>query len=298
MLVQGETGTGKELVAKLLHDSSGRTGPWMALNCAALSSELLESELFGHVKGSFTGALLDKAGLLEAASGGTVFFDEIGEMATHAQAKLLRAVQSGEIRPVGSNKIRHVDAWLIAATNRDLESEVRADRFRADLFERFAFRVTVPPLRERQGDIDLLVEHFLEAAADEHHLNNTLTLSDEAHRLMRRYRWPGNVRELEYTINRAIVLAEPAGVILPEHLPDKVQAATDPSAGPSSGGVTTEGKRSYNARTRAETIAAMERHRGDKRSVAKELGINLSTVYRRLKKFGIGSHRRGREDGS
>ncbi|HEV8111149.1 MAG TPA: sigma 54-interacting transcriptional regulator [Planctomycetota bacterium] len=208
VLVQGETGTGKELVARALHQQSPRRAkPFLAENCAAVPANLLESELFGHTKGSFTGAISDRAGHFVAADGGTVFLDEIGDMPLAMQSKLLRVLQEGEVRPVGSNKTLHVDVRIVAASNKDLTEMVRARTFREDLFFRLnVITIRLPPLRERRSDVRLLARAFTAKAETE--VGRRVALSEEALDALERWDWPGNVRELENVIRRASVFAK------------------------------------------------------------------------------------------
>ena len=207
VLVQGETGTGKELVAKALHqESKRRRKPFFAVNCAAVPAQLLESELFGHKRGSFTGAVVDREGHFVSADGGTVFLDEIGDMPLEMQSKLLRVLQEGEVRPVGSNQVLHVDVRLVAATHRDLAAMCREKRFREDLYFRLnVVTIWLPPLRERPGDVRLLAQHVLAGVAEE--LGRPLELSEEALGALEAWRWPGNVRELENELRRAAVFS-------------------------------------------------------------------------------------------
>ncbi|MEY2745346.1 MAG: sigma54-dependent response regulator, CbrB [Planctomycetota bacterium] len=206
-LVMGETGTGKELVARALHDQSRRAKkPFLAENCAAVPENLLESELFGHVRGSFTGAVADRQGHFVAANGGTVFLDEIGDMPLSMQAKLLRVLQEGEVRPVGSNKVQKVDVRVVAATNKDLPAMCRAGTFREDLYFRLnVVTLRLPPLRERKGDVAHLARFFLARCNAES--GRATRLSDAALAALEAWRWPGNVRELENVIRRASVFA-------------------------------------------------------------------------------------------
>jgi two-component system, NtrC family, response regulator AtoC len=216
LVILGETGTGKEVFAEAIHKGSARlTAPFLKINCAALSGSLLESELFGHEKGSFTGALGAKPGLFEAADTGTVFLDEVGELPIETQAKLLRVVEYGEVIRLGSVQPRRVDVRYVAATNRDLSQAIAANRFRSDLFFRLnGFSVTLPPLRKRTKDIVPLAHHFLERAAR----GRPFMLSAEASSVLEHYSWPGNVRELKNVVERAIVLAGATGRIEPVHL--------------------------------------------------------------------------------
>jgi DNA-binding NtrC family response regulator len=211
VLVEGESGTGKELVARALHANGARAkGPFVSENCGAVPEGLLEATLFGHVKGAFTGAAADRKGLWEMAHGGTLFLDEVGEMPPSMQVKLLRALQEGEVRRIGGNVTIKVDVRVIAATNRDLAAEVKAGRFREDLFYRLnVVRVELPPLRERKEDIPLLVTHFLEKLAREMGRKNGPTaVADGAMAKLVRHAWPGNIRELENVLKNAYVLAE------------------------------------------------------------------------------------------
>jgi len=216
VLIQGETGTGKELVARALHTHSRRAnGPFLAENCAAVPANLLESELFGHVKGSFTGAVADRDGHLVAASGGTLFLDEIGDMPLEMQAKLLRVLESSEVRPVGSNKLRKVDVRLVAASNRDLAAMVAERTFRQDLFYRLnVVRIVLPPLRERNGDVAHLVRYFLARVAP------GTDLTPEALDALATYPWPGNVRQLENELRRSVALT--SGSITPADLSPEI----------------------------------------------------------------------------
>jgi transcriptional regulator with GAF, ATPase, and Fis domain len=223
VLIQGETGTGKELVARALHDGSPRKSkPFLAENCAAVPANLLESELFGHVRGSFTGAIADRAGHFVAADGGTVFLDEIGDMPLPMQSKLLRVLQEGEVRPVGSNKTQKVDVRVVAATNKDLQAMVRAKTFREDLYFRLdVVTIRLPPLRERGKDVRLLARAF--AARAEAEVGKGLVLSGEALDALERWTWPGNVRELENVLRRAAVFAR--GAVAVSDLPSPIGTA-------------------------------------------------------------------------
>jgi two-component system, NtrC family, response regulator AtoC len=228
VLISGESGTGKELVARALHRrSSRRGGPFVAVNCGAIPENLLESELFGHKKGAFTDANADRRGLFEEADGGTLFLDEIGELPTSLQVKLLRVLQDENIRRVGESRDIKVDVRIIAATHRDLTAEVKAARFREDLFYRLnVLPIVVPPLRARREDIALLVDHFV--ARNNARLGTAIRGVDtEARRILVEYAWPGNVRELENTIERAMVLAE-GDLLLAADLPDRIREARDP----------------------------------------------------------------------
>lgn len=243
VLISGETGTGKELVARSLHRQSPRSHEALVhINCAALPDNLIESELFGHIKGAFTGAERDRAGKFAIADGGTLFLDEIGELPLAAQSKLLRALQSGEIQPVGQDKIEQVDVRVVAATNRDLEKEVSAGRFRADLYHRLSvYPVTLPALRKREGDIDLLSGFFAERARRKLGIKQ-LKISSESLHYLNQYDWPGNVRELEHVIDRAALKARArlgdkdmisispsdCGSLMPDNRSDKTSIKNNP----------------------------------------------------------------------
>ncbi len=236
VLIEGETGTGKELVARGIHRAGARAdGPFLAVNCAAVTETLLESELFGHRRGAFTGATQDQRGLFEAAGGGTIFLDEIGEMPFAMQAKMLRVVQEGEVIPVGDTRPRAVDVRIISATNRDLNAEVAHERFRQDLFYRLSvFPIPLPPLRERREDIPLLAERILQQAAI-NHKKQIGGIEPGAVELLAGFDWPGNVRELENELERAVALAREGEIIGPQHLSAKLAAAAGaevPAAAP------------------------------------------------------------------
>lgn len=277
VLIQGESGTGKELVARAIHAESERADePFLAINCGALPETLLESELFGHVKGSFTGAVGDKAGLFRSAGSGTLFLDEVGEMPQPLQVKLLRALQEREVTPVGSSTAIPFDARIITATNRRLETEVVEGRFREDLFYRLnVIEIDVPPLRERREDIEILARHFVSRAA-RNQGNIERAVSDAAMTALRQYDWPGNVRELEHVIERAMILSE--NEIGIEHLSERI----------------TGGNAEHNSNADQPTLDEMEKRyvleildgvAGDKAAAAKILGIDLSTLYRKMKRY-------------
>ncbi|MBM3285872.1 MAG: sigma-54-dependent Fis family transcriptional regulator [Candidatus Eisenbacteria bacterium] len=282
ILVYGESGTGKELIAREIHYSSRRAqGPFVSINCGALPKDLLESNLFGHMKGSFTGAIKDQPGLFTVSEGGTFFLDEVGEMAPATQVKLLRALQEREIIPVGGTKPIKINVRLIAATNADLEREVNEGRFRTDLFYRLnVIPLRLPPLRQRRDDIPLLAEHFLSRFAGG---EGAKTVEPEALEALGRYDWPGNVRELENVVERAVILNE-GGAIRLQDLPEKVVR------GPSRSG-------SLVIDTLCLTIDELEKEyilkvldftRWQKKRASEILGINPSTLYRKLISYGIG----------
>lgn len=271
VLVTGESGTGKELVAKAVHRASG-LGPFIAVNCAALPDDLLESELFGHERGAFSGAVKDKPGLFEAADSGTLFLDEIGDLPLPLQPKLLRALESGEIRRVGSTVTRNVKARLISATNKDLEAQVRDGRFREDLFWRLnVLSIHVPALRERAADIPLLVEHFV----------GGLSVSPEAMARLTAHPWPGNVRELRNTLERAMTL-RPGESIEVEDLPQATGVRD------AAGLLAEDARREVPLRDveRSYILMVMERTGGNKSRAAEILGLDRKTLYRRLDEFG------------
>ncbi len=281
VLVYGESGTGKEFIVRLIHDQSPRaTGPFISINCAALTETLLESELFGHVRGAFTGAVRDKAGLFEVAGNGTLFLDEIGEVAPTVQAKLLRALQEREIRRVGAERNIKVNARVVAATNRDLRAAVEAGTFREDLYFRLgAFVITVPPLRERREDIPPLVHDFLGRAAARVK-KDVKTVSADAMTALMNYSWPGNVRELEHAIERAVIVARGDSVKVRE-LPPEVSQKTRLRA--------TDDSLDLQAQERAMIERALERFRGNRRQAADALKISTVTLWRKMKQYGLGA---------
>ena len=278
ILIQGESGTGKELVAQALHDASPRADrPLVTINCAALPENLLESELFGHEKGSFTGAVATKQGLFEAADGGTLFIDEIGEMPPSLQAKLLRILENGVLRRVGSVQERKVDVRLLAATNRNLEEEIKAGRFREDLYYRInVMSLELPPLRERLGDIRLLVDHFL---GDQWNIDN------EALHCVKKYAWPGNVRQLINVLDRAKILADDS-VIRMKDLPKALIANHSPSLSPL---LTREANDDLGLCQRVKVLQVLEREAYNKAKAARSLGISRRKLYRLLEKYGLES---------
>src|SRR5438105_9961597 len=284
VLITGESGTGKELVARAVHGKSPRTeAPFVPVNCGAIPEGLIESELFGHVKGAFTGAAGDKEGLFQAAQGGTLFLDEIGELPTPLQVKLLRAIQERHIRPVGATEDVEVDVRIVAATNRDLAAEVRAGRFREDLYYRLnVVQIRVPPLRERREDILLLADHFLRRFRAEHD-RPPLSMSREARRRLDEYGFPGNVRELENLIERAVALSSGDEVTLdalPAPLRGSLALATD---GPLPPGFSLE---AHLANVERELIdRALSETRGVKKDAAAKLGLTFRQFRHRVKKL-------------
>jgi Nif-specific regulatory protein len=277
VLILGESGTGKELVARALHQQSGRSAkPFVAINCAALTETLLESELFGHEKGAFTGAVAQKKGKLEVAEGGTVFLDEIGELAPALQAKLLRVVQQREFERVGGTRTLKLDVRLIAATNRDLNAEVRRGAFREDLYHRLnVVALQVPPLRDHAEDIPALARHFLEEAAVRC-CRRVSAISPEAERYLISYSWPGNVRELENAIERAVVLGQ-SDVLLPEDLPETVlESASFPEVPGALQSSVTERKRQL-------IVEAWRQSNGDHNQAAARLNIHPNSLRRLIR---------------
>ena len=279
VLVYGESGTGKEFIVRLIHDQSPRAAaPFVSINCAALTETLLESELFGHVRGAFTGAVRDKAGLFEVAGNGTIFLDEIGEVAPPVQAKLLRALQEREIRRVGGERHIRINARVVAATNRDLRAAVDAGTFREDLYFRLgAFVITVPPLRDRREDIPPLVQSFLVRAAARMK-KDVRTVSADAMSALMNHRWPGNVRELEHAIERAVIVANAAS-IRRRDLPPEVTQTTRPRPG--------DDTLDLHEQERASIERALERFGGNRRNAAAALKISTVTLWRKMKRYGL-----------
>jgi DNA-binding NtrC family response regulator len=279
VLVHGESGTGKEFIVRMIHDQSPRAGgPFVSINCAALTESLLESELFGHVRGAFTGAVRDKPGLFETAARGTLFLDEIGEVAPTVQAKLLRALQEREIRRVGGERTIKVDARVVAATNRDLRAAVAAGTFREDLYFRLgAFVIDVPPLRDRTEDIPPLVHDFVRRAATRAK-KDVVSVSPEAMTALMRYRWPGNVRELEHAIERAVIVARGPSIRVRELPPEVSQK---PVHRPSKSDF------DLHAQERATIERALEKFNGNRRETAEALKISAVTLWRKMKQYGL-----------
>ncbi len=276
VLVLGESGTGKELLARRVHERSGRRGAFVALNCGAIPEGLAEATLFGHRRGAFTGAVQDAAGAFASAEGGTLFFDEIGELPLDLQPKLLRALESGEVAPVGATKARVVDARIVAATNADLEAEVVAGSFRADLYARLkGFVVQAPPLRARRADIPLLLRHFL----DKERPDASVEMSASFLESLLLYRWPLNVRELKMSVHRLLANAGGSSVLRSIHLQGAIDAAvsreTARRSGASDGDAPAEG----------ELRAALERYAGNVAQVAQFFAKHRKQVYRWLEKY-------------
>ncbi len=285
ILIHGESGTGKELIARAIHDNSHRAdGSFVSINCGALPESLLESELFGHVKGSFTGAIRDKDGLFKVANAGTFLLDEIGETSLAIQVKLLRVLQEREIIPVGGTKPLKVDVRIIAATNRDLEKEVALGNFRPDLFYRLnVIPIVLPPLRDRRDDIPLLADHFLRRYHADYNGNLKGSVSDEAMDALMNYSWPGNVRELENVIERAVILQEDENQITVSDLAEKIVdgGASDGATAVREMGITLE---ELEKRYMVQVLNETGWH---KKRAAEILGINPSTLYRKIRSYGM-----------
>ncbi len=287
VLINGESGTGKELIAQSIHQRSDRSsGPFVAINCGAIPETLLESQLFGHVRGSFTGADRDHDGFCRQAEGGTIFLDEIGETPLSIQVKLLRMLQEREIYPVGSSSPVKVDVRVIAATNRDLEDEVAKGNFRTDLYYRLnVIPLQLPSLRERTDDIPLLVDHFLKRCLGPEYSGGMGNFIDDgAMRILCAYDWPGNVRELENVIERAVIIREGQKVTVND-LPQQIRSLQQAAAGTPTlavGGMVT-----LEELEKSHILAVLERTGGARKRTSEILGINASTLYRKLKKYGL-----------
>jgi two-component system response regulator HydG len=283
VLIQGESGTGKEVIARYIHDLSARgSASFHSINCGALPESLLESELFGHVKGSFTGAVKDKTGLFAAAAGGTFFLDEIGETTPATQVKLLRVLQHREVIRVGATDPEPIDTRLIAATNRDLEEEIKRGSFRSDLFYRLnVIALHLPPLRQRREDIPILAEHFLVRSA-EVRSENVKSLSADALSALQEYSWPGNVRELENALERAVILTND-DTIGASALPERItQRKSEPLVAER-----TPPNPTLEAIERAYILWVLQSEGGNKTRAADALGIDPSTLYRKLSRYGV-----------
>ena len=292
VLINGESGTGKEVIARTIHKTSTRAnGPWVAVNCAALPENLLESEMFGHVKGAFTGAHADKEGLFEAANGGTLFLDEISSMPLVLQGKLLRVLQEHEIRRVGGTKAIPVDVRVIAASNADLEKAVANGTFRGDLYYRFAvITIDIPPLRSRPEDILPLALHFIRTESDDDD-ESIPNITPEAARVLTSYDWPGNVRELENAIRHALTFLQ-EGDITVDLLPPKIQRQVPTSGGAAVPGAVSLGQGLSSSNTSLKSFLKQREREyieyilsttnGNKEKAAEKLDVNLSTLYRKL----------------
>jgi two-component system response regulator AtoC len=278
VLIQGESGTGKELVARAIHAASPRASrPFVAVDCGAIAEGVLESELFGHARGAFTGAQATRRGLFEEASEGTLFLDEIGDVGANLQARLLRALQEGTIRRVGANEPIAVDVRVVAATNKELAQSVKEGRFREDLYYRLnVVNIHIPPLRERREDVPLLAEYF----AAKHGRTDGAAISAEARELLVAYDWPGNVRELENVVARALAL-NPSGVITPEDLPDHVRGLAAPSRG-LGGNVAVHDRPTLAELERRYAAQVLRETGGNKTRAAEVLDIDRKTLYRLL----------------
>ena len=286
VLIMGESGTGKELVARYIHSYSRRANnPFIAVNCGAIPPELLESEMFGHERGAFTGAVGTRMGMFQLANGGTIFLDEIGEMTAPLQVKLLRVLQDREIRPVGSDRTIKVEVRVVAASNRDLAAEVEKGRFREDLFYRLqVIPILLPPLRERRSDIPVLVNYFLEKY-NAKHTGRTCKIADDAMVHLWEYDWPGNVRELENLIERLVILSED-GVIRVESLPPNVRSFISEKKIPRPT-LTEEGIDLNRAVEEFEyrlIDEALRRTKGNKQAAARLLGLKRTTLVAKLRR--------------
>ncbi len=283
VLITGESGTGKELAARAIHlNSARRTGPFAAVNCSAFAESLIESELFGHEKGAFTGAIKTKIGRFELANDGTLFLDEIGDLSTTVQTKLLRVLETREIERVGSNKPIKIDTRIIVATNKDLEKEIEAGRFREDLYYRInVMNIHLPPLRERKDDLPILVNHFIEKF-NEKFERKIKHFSSSAFDLLMEHNWPGNIRELENVIEHCFVLCG-SDVIQVEHLPKRLR---DKNVYITSNNSSTDLNHIKDAE-RNIIIETLKKHNGNKGKTAGELNIHPTTLWRKMKKFGI-----------
>ncbi len=283
ILIQGESGTGKEIIARYIHHLSQRTdGQFQSINCGALPESLLESELFGHVKGSFTGAIKDKSGLFTAAAGGTFFLDEIGETTPATQVKLLRVLQHREVIPVGATEAQPIDVRLLAATNRDLEEEIKRGNFRSDLFYRLnVIAIHLPPLRDRRDDIPVLIDLFLHRSAQSRN-EPVKHVSADALEVLKSFAWPGNVRELENALERAVILTTGDVIdvsVLPERLTQRRSEPLISERPPSNP--------TLDAIERAYIMWVLQSEGGNKTRAAEVLGIDPSTLYRKLSRFEV-----------
>jgi DNA-binding NtrC family response regulator len=282
ILIQGENGTGKELIANAIHYNSNRVkGPFIKINCAAIPKDLIESELFGYKKGAFTGATTDKVGLFEMAEGGSLLLDEIGEMPPYLQTKLLRVLQEREYRPIGSDRLVHVDFRLICATNIDLDVALREGKLREDLYFRInTITLRVPPMRERSEDIPLLCNHFL-SKFNQRYQKNVRSISPAAYHLLIRNRWPGNVRELENAIERAVLVCK-TGEITPNDLPESIREEGNPTQE-----FTIPPHRTLAEIEKMAIVQTLQRTNWNKQEAAQILGLYRPTLYSKMKKHDI-----------
>lgn len=280
ILIQGESGTGKELVAKAIQASSQRADkPFVTINCAALPEQLVESELFGHEKGSFTGATGTKPGLFEIADGGTLFIDEIGEMPIALQPKLLRVLEDGSMRRVGSHKERRVDVRIVAATNRDLSFEIEEGNFREDLYYRInVLTIELPPLKDREGDIEKLVDHFM---------GSDWVVDEEAREVLLNYDWPGNIRQLINVLERAQILADDGEIVIDDLPREIVDAQASGDSASAASAATDPSSVRLEDLERAHVVRLLRENRGNKAQAARALGIHRRKLYRMLERFNI-----------
>jgi transcriptional regulator with PAS, ATPase and Fis domain len=286
VLIMGESGTGKELVARAIHMQSPRADrPFIPVNCGAIPAELLESEMFGHERGAFTGAVGPRAGMFQLATGGSIFLDEVGEMSPLLQVKLLRVLQDREVRPVGADRSFKVDVRVVAASNKDLAAEVEAGRFREDLFYRLqVIPIVMPPLRERRSDIPLLVKHFLEKH-NRKRLGRPVRISEQAMVHLWEHDWPGNVRELENLLERLVILSED-GLIDVQHLPPNIRSLISEKKIPRP----TLGEEGLDLNTAVEEFEnrlieeALRRTKGNKQAAARLLGLKRTTLVAKLRR--------------
>jgi transcriptional regulator with PAS, ATPase and Fis domain len=286
ILIMGESGTGKELVARAIHAYSARSDrPFIPVNCGAIPAELLESEMFGHERGAFTGAIGQRAGMFQLANGGTIFLDEVGEMSATLQVKLLRVLQDREVRPVGADRVLKVDVRVIAASNKELAAEVEAGNFREDLFYRLqVIPIVMPPLRERRSDVPLLVKHFLEKH-NRKRPGRPAEISEESMVHLWEYDWPGNVRELENLLERLVILSE-EGRIEVDHLPPSIRSFISEKKIPRP----TLGEEGLDLNTAVEEFEnrlieeALRRTKGNKQAAARLLGLKRTTLVAKLRR--------------
>jgi DNA-binding NtrC family response regulator len=281
ILILGESGTGKGLIAELVHCKSPRRDkPFISINCSAIPEGLLESELFGYKKGAFTGAVADKQGMIAIANNGTLFLDEIGDMPVSLQAKILKVIETGELQPLGDTKTKNVDVRIISATNVDIEQRIKEGKFREDLYWRLnVIEIKIPPLRERKDDVEVLARHFIQKFNEEHK-RNIKGFDKAAMTAIMAYSWPGNVRELKNVVERAVVLAEGQYITL-DNLPDKLRQKTEHVQ------ETSPLKVYLGDYEKGLLIKTYHSHNRNKEETARALGIDLATLYRKFKKFGI-----------